>query len=158
MNKERITYLNQNRYLIKKSIEKIKNRISITRNRLHDDLERLNTLENNYELINRQIIRIFNQGTIPDIQVIKYQDEKDNEKIMLKIDIDNSGKSIYKSIPTMDLMLYKIAGDPMEDMNFKHRIEEIAFQYLESRFNINGLFNDLTQEANEIIEHFTDSN
>lgn len=158
MNKERITHLNQNRYIIKKSIEKIKNRISITRNRLHDDLERLNTLENNYELINRQIIRIFNQGTIPDIQVIKYQDEKDNERIMLKIDIDNSGKSIYKSIPTMDLMLYKIAGDPIEDMNFKHRIEEIAFEYLESRFNINDLFNDLTHEANEIIEHFIGNN
>jgi hypothetical protein len=154
MSKERITHLNYHRYQLKNNIDKLKDRISLTRNRLHEDLEKLNTFENNYELINRQIVKIIKPNQFPKIEVIKYMDERDKEKVMLKIDIDNSGKSIYKSISNVELMLCELNDDPTNNMNFLHRVEEIAFQYLEKHGNINSLFNDLTKEVNEIILEF----
>jgi hypothetical protein len=46
---------------------------------------------------------------------------------MLKIDIDDSGKSIYKAINNKELMLYKISGDTVNDLNLIHRLEELLF-------------------------------
>jgi hypothetical protein len=51
-------------------------------------------------------------------------------------------------------MLCELNDDPTNNMNFLHRVEEIAFQYLEKHGNINSLFNDLTKEVNEIILEF----
>jgi len=76
---------------------------------------------------------------------------------MLKIDIDDSGKSIYKAINNKELMLYKISGDTVNDLNLIHRLEEIAFHYISNHHDDPCLFNDFTEEVDNILEEFTNN-
>jgi hypothetical protein len=57
---------------------------------------------------------------------------------MLKIDIDESGKSIYKDINNYELMFYNITADTLNDINIIHKIEELGvlFHYLAYLFYI----------------------
>jgi hypothetical protein len=157
MNKKLIENLNYRRYLLQNLIVKLREKVNINKNRLHNDMEKLSTYENALEIVNRQIVRTFKKGTIPKVQIIEYKDEKENEKLMLKIDIDDSGKSIYKAINSCDVMLYSINGDILNNVNLLHRIEEIAFQYLDNNHDKNLFFNDLTDEVETILEEFVNN-
>jgi hypothetical protein len=157
MNKKLIENLNYRRYLLQNLIVKLREKVNINKNRLHNDMEKLSTYENALEIVNRQIVRTFKKGTIPKVQIIEYKDEKENEKLMLKIDIDDSGKSIYKAINSYDVMLYSINGDILNNVNLLHRIEEIAFQYLDNNHDKNLFFNDLTDEVETILEEFVNN-
>ena len=95
MKEKLIENLNYRRYLLQNLIFKLKEKVSATKNRLHNDMEKLTTYENALVIVNRQIIRTVKRGVIPKVQIIEYKDEFEKLKFMLKIDIDESGKSIY---------------------------------------------------------------
>jgi hypothetical protein len=155
MKEELIKKLNYRRYLLQNLIVKLKERVNANKNRLHNDMEKLSTYENALEIVNRQIVRAVKRGVLPRVKIIEYKDETDKEGFMLKIDIDDSGKSIYKAINYQEIMLYKISGDSVNDINLIHRLEEIAFHYLSNQHDSSCLFNDLTQEVDNILEGFT---
>jgi hypothetical protein len=152
-----IENLNYRRYLLQSLIVKLQGKVSINKNTLHNDMEKLSTYENALEIVNRQIVQAFKKGIIPKVQIIEYRDEKEKEKYMLKIDIDESGKSIYKAINDYEIILYGINEDIMNNINLIHRIEEIAYQYLASQHNKNFLFNDLTADVEKILEEFVNN-
>ena len=157
MKEKLIQNLNYRRYLLQNLIVKLKEKVDSTKNRLHNDMERLSTYENALEIVNRQIVRTVKRGVIPLVQIIEYKDEFEKVKFMLKIDIDESGKSIYKAINTHEIMLYNITGETLNDINLIHRMEEIAFQYLAAKHDCVYFFNDLTEEVEKILEEFTNS-
>lgn len=157
MKENLIENLNYRRYLLKNLIIKLKDKINITQDRLNSDLEKLSTYKNAFEIVNRQIIRTIKRGAIPKVEIIGYKDEKNKEKYMLKIDIDNSGKSIYKAINELDLMLYQPTGDIINDINYIHRIEELAFLHIANHNDMNLLFNDFSEEAETILDQFSNS-
>lgn len=157
MKEKLIENLNYRRYLLQNLIIKLKDKINFTQDRLNSDLEKLSTYKNAFEIVNRQIIKAIKRGTLPKVEVIAYKDEKNENKFMLKIDIDNSGKSIYKAINKLDLMLYHPTGDVINDINYIHRIEELAFTYLANHNDTNLFFNDFSEEAEKILDQFSNS-
>ena len=157
MKEKLIENLNYRRYLLQNLIIKLKEKVSATKNRLHNDMEKLSTYENALVIVNRQIIRTVKRGVIPKVQIIEYKDEFEKLKFMLKIDIDESGKSIYKAINNYELMFYKITADTLNDINIIHKIEELAFHYLANHVDANYLFNDFTEEVDKILEEFANN-
>lgn len=157
MKEKLIQNLNYRRYLLQNLIVKLKEKVDSTKNRLHNDMERLSTYENALEIVNRQIVRTVKRGVIPLVQIIEYKDEFEKVKFMLKIDIDESGKSIYKAINTHEIMLYNITGDTLNDINLIHRMEEVAFHYLATKHDCVYYFNDFTEEVEKILEEFTNN-
>jgi len=152
-----IENLNYRRYLLQNLIVKLKEKVNLTKNRLHNDMEKLSTYENALVIVNRQIIRTVKRGVLPKVEIIEYKDEYEKVKYLLKIDIDESGKSIYKAIDTHEIMFYNITGDTINDINLIHKIEELAFQYLANHVDANYLFNDFTEEVDKIVEDFTNN-
>jgi len=157
MKEKLIENLNYRRYLLQNLIVKLKEKVSATENRLHNDMEKLTTYENALVIVNRQIIRTVKRGVIPKVQIIEYKDEFEKLKFMLKIDIDESGKSIYKAINSYELMFCNITADTLNDINIIHRMEEIAFHYLANHVDSNYVFNDYSEEVDKILEEFTNN-
>ena len=155
MKEKLIEKLNYRRYLLQNLIVKLQEKVNANKNRLHNDMEKLTTYENALEIVNRQIIRTVKRGVLPRVQIIEYRDEFEKERYMLKIEIDESGKSIYKAINNQEIMFNNITGDRLNDLSLIHRIEEIAFHYLSNQNRSNYLFNDFTQEVENILEEFT---
>ena len=75
MKEKLIENLNYRRYLLQNLIVKLKEKVSATKNRLHNDMEKLATYENALVIVNRQIIRTVKRGVIPKVQIIEYKDE-----------------------------------------------------------------------------------
>ena len=157
MKEKLIENLNYRRYLLQNLIVKLNEKINHNKNRLHNDMEKLSTYENALTIVNRQIIRTVKRGVLPKVEIIEYKDELEKVKYLLKIDIDESSKSIYKSINTHEIMFYNITGDTINDINLIHKIEELAFHYLANHVDSNYLFNDFTEEVDKIIEDFTNN-
>ena len=157
MKEKLIENLNYRRYLLQNLIVKLNEKINHNKNRLHNDMEKLSTYENALTIVNRQIIRTVKRGVLPKVEIIEYKDELEKVKYLLKIDIDESSKSIYKSINTHEIMFYNITGDTINDINLIHKIEELAFHYLVNHVDSNYLFNDFTEEVDKILEDFTNN-
>lgn len=96
MKEKLIENLNYRRYLLQNLIVKLKEKVNVTKNRLHNDVEKMSTYENALEIVNRQIIRTVKRGVVPKVQIIKYKDEFKKLKFMLKIDINESGLSSHQ--------------------------------------------------------------
>jgi hypothetical protein len=155
MKEKLIENLNYRRYLLQNLIVKLNEKINHNKNKLHNDMEKLSTYENALTIVNRQIIRTVKRGVLPKVEIIEYKDELGKVKYLLKIDIDRSGKSIYKAINSQEIMFYNITGDTINDINLIHKIEELAFHYLSNHGDNNYLFNDLTEEVDKILEEFS---
>jgi hypothetical protein len=54
-------------------------------------------------------------------------------------------------------MFCNITDDTVNDINIIHRMEEIAFHYLANHVDSNYLFNDYTEEVDNILEEFTNN-
>lgn len=142
------------RFLMKENITKIEAKRDSTRTLLNELDEKLETQENAYQAINTSVLNHFNEGNIPKIEIIKYIDEKNNVKIMLKIDIDEAGTVIYKAIPEWDLALYLNDNSDIGSLCLMNRCKELALNYLRSQKDITEHFNDFNGKAEELIQAF----
>lgn len=142
------------RFLMKENISKIESKRNSTRTLLHELDEQLETKENAYQAINTSILNHFNEGNIPEIELIKYTDEKNNQKIMLKINIDDAGTTIYKAIPEWDIALYLNDNSDVGSLCLMNRCKELALKYLKSQEDITTHFNEPNGKAEELIQAF----
>jgi len=142
------------RFLMKENISKIESKRNSTRTLLHELDEQLETKENAYQAINTSILNHFNEGNIPEIELIKYTDEKNNQKIMLKINIDDAGTTIYKAIPEWDLALYLKDNSDIGSLCLINRCKELALNYLRSQEDITDQFNEPIGKVEELVQSF----
>lgn len=142
------------RFLMKENITKIESRRDNARTLLNELDEKLETQENAYQAINTSVLNHFNEGNIPKVEVLKYVDEKDKEKIMLKIDIDEAGTVIYKALSEWDIALYLNDTSDIGSLSLINRCNELAVGYLKKQEDITGHFNDFNVKAEELIQAF----
>lgn len=142
------------RFLMKENITKIESRRDNARTLLNELDEKLETQENAYQAINTSVLNHFNEGNIPKVEVLKYVDEKDKEKIMLKIDIDEAGTVIYKAVSEWDIALYLNDTSDIGSLSLMNRCNELAVDYLKKQEDITGHFNDFNGKAEELIQAF----
>jgi hypothetical protein len=64
---------------MKENITKIESKRDNVRTLLNELDEKLETQENAYQAINTSVLNHFNEGNIPNVEIIKYVDEKDKE-------------------------------------------------------------------------------
>lgn len=142
------------RFLMKENITKLESRRDNARTFLNELDEKLETQENAYQAINTSVLNHFNEGNIPKVEIIKYIDEKDKEKIMLKLDIDEAGTVIYKVVSEWDIALYLNDTSDIGSLSLMNRCNELAINYLKKQGDITGHFNDFNGKAEELIQAF----
>lgn len=142
------------RFLMKENITKIESKRDNVRTLLNELDEKLETQQNAYQAINTSVLKHFNEGNIPNVEIIKYVDEKDKEKIMLKIYIDEAGTVIYKAVSEWDIALYLNDTSDIGSLSLMNRCKELAINYLKKQGDITGHFNDFTGKAEELIQAF----
>jgi hypothetical protein len=139
---------------MKENITKLESRRDNARTFLNELDEKLETQENAYQAINTSVLNHFNEGNIPKVEIIKYIDEKDKEKIMLKLDIDEAGTVIYKAVSEWDIALYLNDTSDIGSLSLMNRCNELAINYLKKQGDITGHFNDFNGKAEELIQAF----
>lgn len=142
------------RFLMKENITKIESKRDNVRTLLNELDEKLETQENAYQAINTSVLNHFNEGNIPNVEIIKYVDEKDKEKIMLKIYIDEAGTIIYKAVSEWDIALYLNDTSDIGTLSLMNRCKELAINYLIKQGDITGHFNEFNGKAEELIQAF----
>ncbi len=142
------------RFLMKENITKLESRRDNARTLLNELDEKLETQENAYQAINTSVLNHFNEGNIPKVEIIKYIDEKDKEKIMLKINIDETGTEIYKAVCEWDIALYLNDPSDIGSLCLMNRCKELAINYLKKQRDITGHFNDFNGKADKLIQAF----
>lgn len=157
MTEEELERLMFRRSLVKSNIEALKDRARNTANTLDALSERIAGLENAYEFINTELMNHYHEGVLPKVEVIKIFDERDNEKVMLKINIDNSGTSIYKILHNLDLALYANSNETIDKMGFLFRCQELASEYLKSHHDISSAINNMSDYLDEVLPRFIHS-
>lgn len=157
MTEEELERLVFRRGLVIGNIEALKERARLAANTLHSLNDRIAGLENAYEFINTELMNHYHSGILPNVEVIKVFDERDKEKYMLKINIDNSGSSIYKILHNLDLALYTNSDEIIDKMAFKFRCQELASDYLKSHHNISSAINNMADYLDEVLPRFIHS-
>lgn len=142
------------RFLLKENITKLESRRDNARTLLNELDEKLESQENAYRAINTSVLNHFNEGNIPKVEIIKYIDEKEKEKIMLKINIDETGTEIYKAVCKWDIALYLNDSSDIGALSLMSRCEDLAINYLKKQEDITGHFNDFNGKADNLIQAF----
>jgi hypothetical protein len=157
MTEQELNELAFRRKLVSENIEALRERARCTMNTLDGLNDRIIGLENAYQYINTALLEHFEQGGMPKVEVIKIFDERDRMKHMLKIDIDNSGSTIYKVLNDLELALYFNGDSVIDKMAFQYRCQEIACDYLKTHHDIPSVINNMSDYLDEVLPRFIES-
>jgi len=157
MTDQELNELTFRRVLVLENIEALKERARIAMDTLDGLNERIIGLKNALQFINASLVDHFNDGALPNVEVIKVFDEKDKEKYMLKIDIGNNRASIYKILHNLDLVLYTNGDTVIGKMGFMFRCRELASEYLKTHHNIASSIDNMEDYLSEVLPRFIHS-
>jgi hypothetical protein len=157
MNDHELNKLTFRRGLIIENIEALNERARTAMNTLDEIRTRITGLENALAFVNTVLMNHFNNGSLPKVEVIKVLDEREKEKIMLRIEIGSSGKSIYKILHNLDLALYANDNTVIDKMGFMYQCQELACEYLKNNQNIASAIDDMEDYLSDVLPRFIES-
>jgi hypothetical protein len=157
MSEEELNRLTFRKSLVLGNIEALKERARYTMNTLDGLNERIAGLENALRFINTALMDHFNDGALPNVDIIKIFDERDREKYMLKIDVGTDGASIYKILHNLDLALYTNSDTVIDKMGFMYRCRELACEYLKTHHNIASAIDNMEDYLSDVLPRFIES-